>query len=773
VGLERLQIIDPLSSQFSSVRAVISLIRPAIFRPKFEISRSGIAALNICSLCELISMYNTLNSTQRHDKVYALLGMATDDVSSAGLLPDYHVPWEELLQRLLRYLVRGGEMILRTWADKEKVEIYGRGCALASVSRATREPDGSQTVLVKFNNMIEDHDYYERNCWRWTLQVTANDVRDGDIIYLLKGASKPMIIRPLRAVFYVIVIAATSPIQIRSKNFSRRLPLVWDWAEFTYNTRTESPDVQATSCWTAALVLHDAAQYSRAKNRIMRFMEMICTAEVEDATVASPGGEHRLRIPSQLWNITEAEAAEIVPRFGEEIATDLLLRTPHSLGITEDILLAIIQYRGVALLAQVLEEMKDKVRVTPVVIEAAARYLKIRFAKKIFVTLLDIWEEDGNTITERILVAAAGNVDCSIEVMKLLLDRKGETDITEAILLAAASTEHHEQSDGILIALIRCGGSRIKITEAILLAAMTARWGGKTEILLDYKRDETEITEAILVAAAAGFARENTMKILLDRKGDKLEITEAILLAAAGSARDKMEILLYYNGDKTEITEALLVAAAGNIHGNTTPISSLLGDVSTKKRRSTMVAHITASRNMQRLFERKNKQRLSDCRSDEIPVTEAVFIAAAANTNDGDRFMDILLNHQKKNNVKVTEAILLAVVRNEACGLWILKSLASREGKGVEFSAGVVTQKVLEAAVASGVYASEFVSRLMWRVDCEIIWEPVVAAAVANEGDDYRRRELLSRLYHRNEEAFQIFLSMGGGEQALYHYDND
>jgi hypothetical protein len=49
----------------------------------------------------------------------------------------------------------------------------------------------------------------------------------------------------------------------------------------------------------------------------------------------------------------------------------------------------------------------------------------------------------------------------------------------------------------------------------------------------------------------------------------------------------------------------------------------------------------------------------------------------------------------------------------------------------------------------------------------------VVAAAVANEGDDYRRRELLSRLYHRNEEAFQIFLSMGGGEQALYHYDND
>jgi hypothetical protein len=182
------------------------------------------ASLNVCSLGELISMYNTLNSTQRHDKIYALLGMATDNVSSAGLLPDYHVPWEELLQRLVHYLVGGSKMTVRTWADKEEVEIYGRGCALASVSRATREPDGSQTVLVKFNSMIEDHGYYERKCSRWTFH--ANDVRVGDIIYLLEGASKPMIIRPLREVFYVIIIAATPPIHIRSRNFPRRLPLV-------------------------------------------------------------------------------------------------------------------------------------------------------------------------------------------------------------------------------------------------------------------------------------------------------------------------------------------------------------------------------------------------------------------------------------------------------------------------------------------------------------------------------------------------------------------
>jgi hypothetical protein len=50
---------------------------------------------------------------------------------------------------------------------------------------------------------------------------------------------------------------------------------------------------------------------------------------------------------------------------------------------------------------------------------------------------------------------------------------------------------------------------------------------------------------------------------------------------------------------------------------------------------------------MQRLFERKKKQHLSNI---ELPVTEAVFIVAAANTNNGDSFVDLLLDHQKKES---------------------------------------------------------------------------------------------------------------------------
>jgi hypothetical protein len=38
-----------------------------------------------------MDMYHTHEPTKRHNKVYALLGMSSDDFSKANLLPDYRV----------------------------------------------------------------------------------------------------------------------------------------------------------------------------------------------------------------------------------------------------------------------------------------------------------------------------------------------------------------------------------------------------------------------------------------------------------------------------------------------------------------------------------------------------------------------------------------------------------------------------------------------------------------------------------------------------------
>jgi hypothetical protein len=71
----------------SLIRSVTYLIRGAIFRPKYTTSLSG-----RLSLGELIDIYYTREATDRRDKVYALLGMSSNDPDAASLSPDYMVP---------------------------------------------------------------------------------------------------------------------------------------------------------------------------------------------------------------------------------------------------------------------------------------------------------------------------------------------------------------------------------------------------------------------------------------------------------------------------------------------------------------------------------------------------------------------------------------------------------------------------------------------------------------------------------------------------------
>ncbi|KAH6655739.1 hypothetical protein BKA67DRAFT_561667, partial [Truncatella angustata] len=56
---------------------------------------------------ELIDMFHNHEATQRHDKVYALLGMCSNNMSKSKLLPDYAVPFDELFKRLIQFTLPG------------------------------------------------------------------------------------------------------------------------------------------------------------------------------------------------------------------------------------------------------------------------------------------------------------------------------------------------------------------------------------------------------------------------------------------------------------------------------------------------------------------------------------------------------------------------------------------------------------------------------------------------------------------------------------------
>jgi tetratricopeptide (TPR) repeat protein len=294
----------------SMIRSVTYLIRGAIFRPNYRVSGSGRVSQDICSLGELIDMYHTHEATQRHDKVYALLGMSSDDASKANLLPDYSVPWEEIFQRLIKFLVCE-KISVETWGDKETAVIKSKGCILGKVSSVQNDItwNGGQGVNVILNNMSKEPG--SRGEWsaHWTLLSSAKSIQDEDLICLLQGASKPTIIRLCKDYFAIIMIAAT-PLESTqtgsedikwqklfqsTKVFTRDFLLVWDWKNSLEKlqdlgkyenliqpnnrvsehamTELEGQLDNATRLWNVALILEDAEEHETAQESFQEAIE--------------------------------------------------------------------------------------------------------------------------------------------------------------------------------------------------------------------------------------------------------------------------------------------------------------------------------------------------------------------------------------------------------------------------------------------------------------------------------------------------------------------
>lgn len=220
-----------------------SLIRGAIFRSGEVSKKQGRLCLDICSLGELVDKYHTHEAKIKHDKVYALLGMSSDDLSEARLKPDYNVPWKELMQNLIELLI-SAQVSVYTWNNREVAVIRSRGCILGEVSlrKIDRDSDGRQNVEVVFKNMSRQSGCIRYGNARWTLQTSAKSIQNGDLLCLLQGASKPSIIRLRNDHFAVIAIAVDPPENIqtmgrdvkwvdlsRSIAFTRNFPLIWDW----------------------------------------------------------------------------------------------------------------------------------------------------------------------------------------------------------------------------------------------------------------------------------------------------------------------------------------------------------------------------------------------------------------------------------------------------------------------------------------------------------------------------------------------------------------
>jgi ankyrin repeat protein len=295
--------LDIFGASFKAVTTQVAfLIRGAIFRPRVISQKQRRFSLDICSLGELVDIYHAHKATFLHDKIYALLGMCSDDLGVAQLEPDYSLRWSILLQRLVKFLL-GDHVSVNTCDKKEIAILKDKGCILGRVSKVEVNVGLSsrQTLEVVFENTSKKLEHIRNGRARWTLPTSAKLIQKGDLVCLLQKASKPTIVKLRKDYFEIVMIAATPPEHIQTKDrlvnwselpqsapFTRDFLLVWDWeisSEFhdprKYNNliqtsnwgvlETELERQQlgnAIRIWNVAHILEDLGEEKEAKKKL-------------------------------------------------------------------------------------------------------------------------------------------------------------------------------------------------------------------------------------------------------------------------------------------------------------------------------------------------------------------------------------------------------------------------------------------------------------------------------------------------------------------------
>ena len=132
LGVKSLKLSYTDFPELQTLPSITYLIERAGLRSKYTANLPEKFSLEIRSLAELVDMFHTRQATDTRDKVYALLGMSSDKPIEAGIPPDYEVSWEELFQKLVKFVL-GKDISVKTSDYTQRAVIKSKGCILGQV----------------------------------------------------------------------------------------------------------------------------------------------------------------------------------------------------------------------------------------------------------------------------------------------------------------------------------------------------------------------------------------------------------------------------------------------------------------------------------------------------------------------------------------------------------------------------------------------------------------------------------------------------------------
>ncbi|KAK1654096.1 heterokaryon incompatibility protein-domain-containing protein [Colletotrichum phormii] len=469
------------------------------------------------NICSLLWRFRESQATDPRDRLYALLGLASDLKGKIRRLKaDYTISEEAVARDVLSYLY-GSDMSIGTI---NRPRIAGIQARILNYSAAALEKVVFSGVDVK---AVDDYVRRE-NSMVWLtediVQILTKDYSGGKVMELLIREQANMVVTE-RLVKFI------------ARNFgSDCLRLLLD----------------------------------------RRYREVVITEKIIEAAAGNrKSGAQIIELlldGRTIIDVTESFLVALFSNFNSNCLKLLLDRRGGEVNITDKVVEAAARNResGAQIIELLLDRRGGEVNITDKVVEDATRNRES--GAQIIELLLDRRGGEVN-ITDKIVEDATRNRESGAQIIELLLDRRGgEVNITDKVVEDA--TRNRESGAQIIELLLDRRGREVNITNRVVIAAAENWESGAQiiELLLDRRGGEVNITDKVVEAAARN--RESgaqIIELLLDRRGGEVNITDKIVEDATRNRESSAQIinlLLDRRGGNVNITDKIVEAATRN-----------------------------------------------------------------------------------------------------------------------------------------------------------------------------------------------------------------
>jgi hypothetical protein len=243
-----LQALKPFYEHDVTLQGLVgSIIRLIDWHPIHDLKKS--TRLNILSLHELIDMFQSRCATDPRDKVYALLGMSSDDSDSKTLDADYSKSWPEVFRDLVQMTFGSNvDLSMSTSMGIAFVRVKTYPIGRITYVESNVDTSGRQKLKFELRRSIAMR-YKDGLLWNaeWVIECTSLPIKQGDLVCLVQGAYNPTLVR-LHDDHCSIILAAMKPppeVQINIIYNGKEQTTWLCWSEF----------VQGITCFAADIIL--------------------------------------------------------------------------------------------------------------------------------------------------------------------------------------------------------------------------------------------------------------------------------------------------------------------------------------------------------------------------------------------------------------------------------------------------------------------------------------------------------------------------------------